>query len=453
MSPARSAAVETTLEALRPSEPAVTIEAVESQTADASRLLGGSIDRPRAGDSWWGTALPCAGWALGTDVPAVAVDFVHRGRVIRKTPLAMSREDVADRHEGSVRLRCGFRTSIGMLGLPSPCEIQVRVVFDDGTVEPLATLRATHTPLPAPPDTRWNPLGLTTLGRTGSTWLMRLLREHPEIAVHGGYPYETRSAAYWLHMVSVLSNPANPHQSSHPDAFPDDLWSIGHHPFNAESLADEPGLRDWFRGDYPVRLAGLARQSIEEFYDRVAEGLARPEATRFAEKLTPGHVPRLMWELYPSGSEIVLVRDFRDMVCSILAFNAKRGFVAFGRENVDSDARFIEGNLASGARALLADWKERSDRAQLVRYEDLVVEPERTLATLYEGIGLAHDAHTVRDSIARASGASGDMERHRTSRDPRASIGRWREELDPDLVAVCRSAFGEALEAFGYDVD
>ena len=185
----------------------------------------------------------------------------------------------------------------------------------------------------------------------------------------------------------------------------------------------------------------------------MAESAGKPEASRFAEKLTPGHVPRLMWELYPGGSEVVLVRDFRDMVCSILAFNAKRGFVAFGRENVDSDARFIESNLASGASALLADWRERADRAQLVRYEDLVLDPETTLTRLYDRLGLTSDLETVRASIERASGASGEMERHKTSRDPRASIGRWRTELDPELVEVCRSAFGEVLEEFGYDLD
>ncbi|MDX1393415.1 MAG: sulfotransferase [Gemmatimonadota bacterium] len=436
------------------SPPKVRIEAVERLGGDGPRLRAAAIDRPGVGDEWPGTSLPIAGWALGTGVPAVAVDFVHEGRVIRKTPLAMRREDVVARFEGEpIRPRCGFRASVGMLGLPSPCDLDVRVVFDDGSIEPLARVRATHTPLPPTSVSRWTPLALTTLGRTGSTWLMRLLREHPQIAVHGGYPYETRAAAYWLHMVGVLASPANTLQSSHPDAFPDDLWTIGHHPFNGESLAPESSLRRWFAAGYPAHVAELARVSIDDFYDRVTEDLGKPGATRFAEKLTPGQVPRLMWEIYPAAGEIILVRDFRDMACSILAFNEKRGFVAFGRENVDSDARFIADNLASGANALLAAWRERSDRARLVRYEDLVLDPVPTLAALYEGLGLASDPDLVRDSVARASGREGAMERHRTSRNPAASIGRWRDELDPGLVDVCRTAFGEALEAFGYDLE
>lgn len=432
----------------------VEIEEVERLAGDAGRLLGGSIDRPSKGDAWDGTTLRLAGWAVGTDVPAVAVDLVYEGRVLRKTSLAMHRDDVVARFEGrEVRPRCGFRASISMSGLPSPCHLLVRVVFDDGGVQDLARIRARHTPIDSGYAPRRLPLGVTTLGRTGSTWMMRLLREHPDIVVHGGYPYETRAAAYWMHLVRVLSDSANPLQSSHPDGFPDDLWSIGHHPFNREGLADEPPLQTWFATEYPAELAALAQRSTDAFYGHVARGAGKPGADRFAEKLTPGHLPRLMWELYPEAGEVILVRDFRDMACSILAFNAKRGFVAFGRENVGSDAEFVETNLRVGARRLLASWREREDRAHLIRYEDLVLDPETALTGLFERVGLDADPNVVAATVARASGEESAMTRHRTSRDPRASIGRWRDELDPELAAVCNDAFRDAHEAFGYDLD
>ncbi len=46
-------------------------------------------------------------------------------------------------------------------------------------------------------------------------------------------------------------------------------------------------------------------------------------------------------EVYPRAQEVILVRDFRDMVASILAYNAKRGYTAFGREHVDNDEEYI----------------------------------------------------------------------------------------------------------------
>lgn len=433
----------------------VEVLGVERRPPDRERLVGAEVDRPGEGDAWDGHTLSLAGWALGTDVPAVAIDLVHEGRVLRKVPLTMPRADVMERHgdRAGGRARCGFRTGITTLGLPDPFEVLVRVVFDDGGLHPLATIRATHGSVCTEYRPTLRPIGVTTLGRTGSTWLMKLLGAHPEITVHGGYPFETRSAAYWLHMVRVLSDPANPLQSSHPDGFPDDLWSIGHHPFHRESLVDEPALARWFASEYPAQLAELAQRSVDAFYGRVAAAADRPGATRFAEKLVPGHIPWLMWDLYPDAGEILLVRDFRDMACSILAFNRKRGFVAFGREDAASDAEFIERNLRAGAHGLLRSWRQRRDRIRLLRYEDLVLEPEATLAGLFDALGLAADGAVVGTVLERATRHDGALDGHRTSRDPRASIGRWRDEMGPELVAACRSAFADPLEAFGYGLD
>ena len=45
----------------------------------------------------------------------------------------------------------------------------------------------------------------------------------------------------------------------------------------------------------------------------------------------PNYLPVLIRELYPRAKEIFLVRDFRDMARSIMAFDAKRGYAGFGR--------------------------------------------------------------------------------------------------------------------------
>ena len=69
-----------------------------------------------------------------------------------------------------------------------------------------------------------------------------------------------------------------------------------------------------------------------------------------------------MWELYPRAREVILVRDFRDMVSSMFAFNAKRGFQGFRRgsvrerrgvrhaTSVKGSARGAGGGLAKRAR-------------------------------------------------------------------------------------------------------
>ena len=43
-------------------------------------------------------------------------------------------------------------------------------------------------------------------------------------------------------------------------------------------------------------------------------------------------MPEMTWELYPRAREVILVRDFRDMVASMFAYNAKRGREGFHRD-------------------------------------------------------------------------------------------------------------------------
>ena len=95
----------------------------------------------------------------------------------------------------------------------------------------------------------------------------------------------------------------------------------------------------------------------------------------------PNYIPVLMWELYPSAKEIFLVRDFRDMACSILAFDRKRGFAGFGRP----DGAATRSTCAMELREMALDLRkqlghDRRDRAHLVRYEDLVLRPIETVA-------------------------------------------------------------------------
>ena len=41
---------------------------------------------------------------------------------------------------------------------------------------------------------------------------------------------------------------------------------------------------------------------------------------------------------------------------------------------------------------------------------------------------------------------------HRTSPDPRSSVGRWRSEFDARTQALATEILGESLEALGYEV-
>jgi hypothetical protein len=166
----------------------------------------------------------------------------------------------------------------------------------------------------------------------------------------------------------------------------------------------------------------------------------------FAEKLRNDIVSDLVWELYPDAREVVLVRDPRDVLCSVLAANVKRG-----RQPPPADPlRWIGDEFQGRIGAVAESWVRRRDRAHLVRYEDLMREPAQTLSGLFEYIGVDAGAETVGRVAAAREEARPGMSEHRTTPDPEASIGRYARDLDPALLEECERRLGESIAILGY---
>jgi hypothetical protein len=208
-------------------------------------------------------------------------------------------------------------------------------------------------------------------------------------------------------------------------------------------------MYEWFGRRFVEQAAELCRRSAEDCYREIATLQNQHAPIFFAEKHLPDEVPGIVWELYPKAREIFLVRDFRDMQCSIAAFNQKRGSVDFGRSLAASEEQYIR-YAGEVALRLRKAWDNRRDRACLVRYEDLVAQPQETLATVLNYLGLPADNAQIDEMISHASADTPDLQFHRTAPSLRESVGRWRRDLSPEMQAICQEAFGAALADFGY---
>jgi hypothetical protein len=291
---------------------------------------------------------------------------------------------------------------------------------------------------------------LTTLGRTGSTLLAQLLRAHPRVVVHGRFPYETRVGRYWMSVLRALASPASYVQVVVPSA-DDQFWWLGDPGLAVHAhLAGDP-LVEWLGGADVDALARFCRERIAASYAEVAATQGRSDAAYFAEKHLPEpFVQDRLWELIPDSREVVLVRDPRDMIASILAFNHKRGVVAFGRQLAASDEEFVLG-VRDAVEALRHAWRRRGSRALLVRYEDLVLRAPETLRTVFAYLDLEHGQGTVDDVLRLATETAPELQdSHRTAGAPEASVGRWRRDLSPALQDASGEAFAPALADFGY---
>ena len=425
------------------------------------RLLGFEVDVPQLVTRESVHVLHVVGWVVGREAQAVSVDLRHDGELVRVTPVRGPREDVAAAVGVDPSTDCVFHVLAGLVGLGPNPRLELEVALADGTRVPVGWIALRRRPFRSGFQPKLRPLIVTCPGRSGSTYLMKLLAAHPEVVVFRRFPYESAPARYWMHMLSVLAEPANLVQSTHTDTFSLDRWSIGSNPFHDDRVYEQQPLSDWFAGAHVEDLAAFCQQSVDEWYTTLARTQVQPDAVYFAEKhMWPDHLPRLMRELYPETREVFLVRDFRDMALSILSFDRKRGFPGFRRPDGVTDVEYVHGTLREMTLSLVAAWRERGEGAHLVRYEDLVADTGATLTGLFEYLGLDAATATVESVIAHGAapvldlpGSSfepSDLEAHRTTPDLAASVGRFKAEADREFLAATEEAFGEALREFGY---
>jgi hypothetical protein len=426
----------------------VEIQDVSRAPAGGEPRIEGGIDAPRAGDAFRAYRLDVRGWAIAHEGRVTAVELSHDGSVLRTAPVDVARPKLAAAHGASDDV-VGFRTSVGALRLTTAFELEVHGVCEAAARVPLATVRGHRAALRTGFDARYAPLVVTTLGRTGSMALMRMLEPHPQLLVYRPFRFEQRVATYWLDVLSTLAEPASYMRQLAPAGDLDDpLWWTGAEGPQPPLLRDS-AIEGWMGASPIEAMARGCQQRIDDLYARVADELEKPGAAMFAEKY-PLRTAALARELYPSARELFLVRDPRDMVVSILAFNAKRGVQGFGRAAARSDRDYVL-RLGDWARGLVRSWQRRAVDAHLVRYEDLVLRPRETAAAIVSYLGV-DSSHEVVDRMTSALSAEvPELAEHGTAPSTSASVARWRDELAPELADACERAFAGMVETFGYE--
>jgi LPS sulfotransferase NodH len=280
--------------------------------------------------------------------------------------------------------------------------------------------------------------------RSGTTWLQHLLGSHPKIAS----PQETdlfdRYVGPWLR-----------------------TWRA-----QLESAQPEPGRRQ--RGLPSVlteeQFVALLRDVVEQVYGAVLE--LKPGAAVVLDK-NPYHTYHLedALRLEPAGGVVHVVRDGRDVACSLMRAAPR----AWGREwaptHVDGAAalwrEFVEN--ARKARSL-------TDRYVEVRYERLLSDDAaRVLTELYDFCGVDADEHLAASALQRFDAArvqalpegerpsgivwGGEVvARGESPEEPdgfvgAAVAGAWREQLGPYERWLFDRVAGHLLLELGYELD
>jgi hypothetical protein len=271
-------------------------------------------------------------------------------------------------------------------------------------------------------------------GRCGSTLLQTMLMSHPVVRM----PPETQYFQFLDPAVLGL-----------PDPLPDDAveaylstvragygWRI----LDTDSRGGEA---------YADAVRGGLRHAWDQFLwvcDRLSEG----QAGRMLGEKTPQHwiyLDRVL-SLFPTAKVIHIYRDPRDVVAALMSMPW------WGGRSVRRTARHWRKALTAAE-----SWQARlgPDRHRMVRYEDLVEDPEGVLGGVAVFLGLGFDPAMLdrREAAERAFRPSEEGHKALT-RTPltRDRQGRYRAKLTPFQIRLVEATVGaELMDRHGYQPD
>jgi hypothetical protein len=288
-----------------------------------------------------------------------------------------------------------------------------------------------------------DPIFVRGLSRSGGTLLVTLLDAHPDVAMsYELYPTllepESPGGVRFVQEIACVLRGSWLRQRARAR-----LPTRGVRTFVARCERSGLGLREVARlleahldaGDSFDSTAGRLR-----FIERCAvRKMTREGKIRWGLKCNNRYDQyRSLW---PSAYFLDVLRDGRDVLASQLTTGA-----------FDSSPEEVAQSWVQTHQRFLALRDEPGVRAHLVRYEDLVTDPEPEIERLCAFLDLPPhpqmlDFHRRRLTIYRASHLS--MDRISRPIDARR-VGRWRKELAPEQVADFEAVAGDLLRRMNY---
>ncbi len=195
------------------------------------------------------------------------------------------------------------------------------------------------------------------------------------------------------------------------------------------------------------RRATCLAHFIDLFFEDYARRMGK---ARWVEK-SPANVLRLkyIWQHFPRAKFVHMVRDGRDVACSIESQHKRLRAekVKVGERTLDERIELWKSHVSAGIR-----W--RGDQRYLeVKYEDLVNAPRKTMerVLIFLGEPWSDDvlqAHEIQRKHPHIVSERGTPE----VRKPifGSSVGRWRTELSEEDTRVFQRKAGALLQALGY---
>lgn len=280
--------------------------------------------------------------------------------------------------------------------------------------------------------------------RSGSTWLLQLLREHP-VVVPINEP-----------LIGVYFSP-----------FLSDLPAMSAELLDAESFtfrkvqAERPSqfFAEEFASTWMPALSTMLRERFHAHAVRYPSSVPVGESLVVIKEPNGSQSADLLMRALPGSRLVFLLRDGRDVVDSELAANMKGSWVSdvFAGASGVSDAERLPFVIQSAKKWL---WRTEVVQAAyaahrgpklLLRYEDLRADPEPHLRRLFTWLGVdISDADLTSLIDAHAFERLPPEERGPDQFHRSATPGGWRENLRPEEQQALSVVLGEKLRELEY---
>lgn len=450
---------------------APTIEVREIQELLPKGQVLGTLDGPIPP---FVTTLPFVsvkGWAVSLDAPLKRVAIRRDGNGVADGQL-VPRPDVAAAHPSTEWAgSSGFHAAMWAHDLAGDFAVDVKAEFEDGSVAKLWRLvgRAAATIKEAPfcpdlgrqgPPTAESLVGarpsdgagpgallVTSFGRSGSSLLMEMLGEHPEILLRRVPPFEARFVQASCARLFLLLAMIDPQATGIAKLGVNQYW-------DNVILASVYGggddeLKTWNALTVVARHYGEFSPSVTGYLAELGRLEGKQDTRYVCEKSwIGGPQTQLRW-LWPMTKEIVLVRDLRDVICSIDSFNRKRGFASFGREAFPDDESYFA-YVGQMADSIIERAEGPNEVSRVIRYEDLVGDPKPVLHGLCDWLEVDSGTATVGAMLEGVSKFQSFRDEHVTSGSTHHSIGRWRKDFSDQQIELYEHHLAGRNRRLGY---
>ncbi|MGH8559964.1 MAG: sulfotransferase family protein [Methylococcales bacterium] len=288
---------------------------------------------------------------------------------------------------------------------------------------------------------------LSYYSRSGSTLLMKMLTKHPAITGYTKGTHDSHIIKYFTrfyYMIKTSHIYINDHSRG---SMIHRLNLLADH-YSPESVLPKPLEFSQhinlsiFREHYSNFLGG--------YLPHLVRNLDMPDpltAKYYVEKHMDGKsfgLLKAMFELFPRGKIIMLFRDPRDVYMSYLSFGQREHIIRM-KGKIEAKIKKIMVHYSKR----LELYEEYKDITHIVRYEDLLMTPNKTIQNILAFLSLEVDGEVIKDMLEPLYGNDLQAKRHITADSVNESVGRWKFEMSESEKTFFRS-FNGIINRLGY---